>query len=118
LISVAAQSRKLEPIGDPLTNETKRSVEFCPPNSTQRGLAVGVVSDTEKHASVTLLVNNAGIALFAPAASQRRDKMEDDPRSMSARLPGLTYAAISGIRCARHRHHHQHFIHVAISPKR
>jgi len=79
-----------------LTNETKRSVEVLPADLNDKGDLARVEATLKNDASITLLVNNAGIGTFAPLLNSDVNKMEEMISLNVSALTRLTYAAVPG----------------------
>src|SRR6202023_2709662 len=77
LIIVARSRSKLDKLAARLTNETKRSVEVLPADLNDKRDLARVEETLKKDATITLLVNNAGIGTFAPLLNSDVNKMEE-----------------------------------------
>jgi uncharacterized protein len=96
LIIVARNRGKLDQLATRLTNETKRSVEVLPADLSDKGDLARVEATLKNDASITLLVNNAGIGTFAPLLNSDVNKMEEMISLNVSALTRLTYAAVPG----------------------
>src|SRR3984893_12847118 len=94
LIIVARNRGKLDKLATRLTNETKRSVEVLPADLTDKGDLAGCEDTLKKDASITLLVNNAGIGTFEPLLNSDVNKMDEMISLNVSALTRLTYAAV------------------------
>jgi short-subunit dehydrogenase len=96
LILVARNRERLEALQQRLTRETGRSVELVVADLNDQN-DVGLVEEVLKHdASITLLVNNAGVGATAPLLDSSIDKMEEMIALNVTALTRLTYAAVPG----------------------
>src|ERR1700724_4646061 len=96
LIIVARSRSKLDQLATRLTNETKRSVEVPPADLNDKRDLARVEETLKKDATITLLVNNAGIGTFAPLLNSDVNKMEEMISLNVSALTRLTYAAVPG----------------------
>ena len=96
LIIVARNRGKLDQLATRLTNETKRSVEVLPADLNDKEDLARVEATLKNDASITLLVNNAGIGTFAPLLNSDVNKMEEMISLNVSALTRLTYAAVPG----------------------
>jgi len=96
LIIVARNRGKLDALATRLTNETKRSVEVLPADLNDKRDLVRVEEVLKKDATITLLVNNAGIGTFAPLLNSEVNKMDEMIALNINALTRLTYAAAPG----------------------
>lgn len=76
LILVARRADKLHALAQTLTNHTGRSVEILSADLTQPADLAKVEAVLKTDASLTLLVNNAGVASTAPLLQANVDDME------------------------------------------
>jgi short-subunit dehydrogenase len=97
LILVARNRDKLDKLAARLTNETRRSVEVLPADLSDRTDLARVEDVLKKDASITLLVNNAGIGTFAPLLSSDMNKMDEMISLNVSALTRLTYAVVPGL---------------------
>jgi short-subunit dehydrogenase len=96
LILVARNRGKLDQLATRLTNETQRSVEVLPADLNDKGDLARVEATLKNDASITLLVNNAGIGTFAPLLNSDVNKMDEMISLNVNALTRLTYAAVPG----------------------
>ena len=100
LILVARNRVKLDKLAKRLTRETRRSVEVLPADLSDKTDLARVEEVLKKDASITLLVNNAGIGTFAPLLDSDVNKMDEMISLNVSALTRLTYAvATSSIAC-------------------
>jgi short-subunit dehydrogenase len=97
LILVARNRGKLDTLASRLTNETKRAVEVLPADLSDPGDLARVEGVLKRDASITLLVNNAGIGTVAPLLNSDVDKMDDMIALNIGALTRLTYAVVPGL---------------------
>ena len=76
LILVARRADKLHTLAQTLTNRTGRSVEILTADLTQPADLAKVEAVLKTDASITLLVNNAGVGATAPLLQANVDDME------------------------------------------
>src|ERR1700724_4068178 len=96
LIIVARSRSKLDQLATRLTNETKRSVEVLPADLNDKRDLARVEETLKKDATITLLVNNAGIGTLAPLLNSDVNKMEEMISLNISALTRLTYAVVPG----------------------
>jgi len=97
LILVARNRDKLDKLAKRLTSETRRSVEVLPADLTDKTDLARVEEVLKKDASITLLVNNAGIGTFAPLLDSDVNKMDEMISLNVSALTRLTYAVVPGL---------------------
>jgi len=97
LILVARNRDKLDKLATRLTSETKRSVEVLPADLSDKTGLARVEEVLKKDASITLLVNNAGIGTFAPLLNSDVNKMDEMISLNVSALTRLTYAVVPGL---------------------
>jgi uncharacterized protein len=97
LILVARNRDKLDKLASRLTNETRRSVEVLPADLSDKADLARVEEVLKKDASITLLVNNAGIGTFAPLLDSDVNKMDEMISLNVGALTRLTYAVVPGL---------------------
>jgi len=96
LILVARNRQLLNSLASRITDKTRRSVEVVAADlSDRRELAV-VESKLRTDSSITLLVNNAGVASVAPLLSSDVEHMDAMIALNVTALTRLTYAAVPG----------------------
>ncbi|XUW93785.1 SDR family oxidoreductase (plasmid) [Burkholderia sp. M6-3] len=96
LILVARSRERLISLADRITNETHRSVEIVDADLNDRGARAGVEAKMKTDASITLLVNNAGVGTHKPLLDSDVDAMTRMIELNVTALTRLTYAAIPG----------------------
>ena len=97
LILVARNRDKLDKLASRLTKETRRSVEVLPADLSDKTDLARVEEVLKKDASITLLVNNAGIGTFAPLLNSDVNKMDEMISLNVSALTRLTYALVPGL---------------------
>jgi short-subunit dehydrogenase len=97
LILVARNRDKLDKLASRLTNETRRSVEVLPADLSDKTDLARVEEVLKKDASITLLVNSAGIGTFAPLLDSDVNKMDEMISLNVGALTRLTYAVVPGL---------------------
>jgi uncharacterized protein len=96
LILVARNRDKLAALADRITNETRRSVEIVDADLNDRASLATVEAKLKQDASVTLLVNNAGVGTHKPLLDSDVDAMTRMIDLNVTALTRLTYAAVPG----------------------
>lgn len=96
LILVARSRERLISLADRITNETNRSVEIVDADLNDRGALAGLEAKMKTDASITLLVNNAGVGTHKPLLDSDVDAMTRMIELNVTALTRLTYAAIPG----------------------
>jgi uncharacterized protein len=96
LILVARNRGKLDALATRLTNETRHSVEVLSADLNNKPDLARVEEVLKKDASITLLVNNAGIGTVAPLLSSDVNKMDEMISLNISALTRLTYAVVPG----------------------
>jgi short-subunit dehydrogenase len=97
LILVARNRDKLDKLATRLTSEARRSVEVLPADLSDKTGLARVEEVLKKDASITLLVNNAGIGTFAPLLNSDVNKMDEMISLNVSALTRLTYAVVPGL---------------------
>src|ERR1700724_4436709 len=97
LIIVARSRSKLDQLAARLTNETQRSVEVPPADLNDKRDLARVEETLKKDATITLVVNNAGIGTFAPLLDSDVNKMDEMISLNVSALTRLTYAVVPGL---------------------
>jgi short-subunit dehydrogenase len=87
LILVARNKTRLAVLAERLRGSTGRSVETVAADLGDTADLARVEALLRQNPSITLLVNNAGVAATAPLLNADVEKMDDLIASMSARLP-------------------------------
>jgi uncharacterized protein len=93
LILVARNETKLKSLSARLASETGRSVKVLPADLGNKADLATVEAALRDDASITLLVNNAGVASVAPLLNADVEKMNDIIDLNITALTRLTYAA-------------------------
>jgi uncharacterized protein len=96
LILVARNRERLIALANRITNETQRSVEIIDADLGDRAALAGVEAKLKQDASITLLVNNAGVGTHKPLLDSDVDAMTDLIDLNVTALTRLTYAAVPG----------------------
>ncbi|MEZ0000359.1 SDR family NAD(P)-dependent oxidoreductase [Sinorhizobium fredii] len=96
LILVARNSARLNELAKRLTDETGRAVEVVAADLGNKADLGRVEQILQTDASITLLVNNAGVGATAPLLASDVDKMEEMIALNVNALTRLTYAAVPG----------------------
>lgn len=96
LILVARNRERLDQLAHRLSNETGRTIEVIAADLNDKADLTRVENVLRTDASITLLVNNAGLGATAPLLSSDIDKMTDMINLNVTALTRLTYAAVPG----------------------
>ena len=96
LILVARNRNRLIALANRITNETHRSVEIIDADLKDRAALAGVEAKLKQDASITLLVNNAGVGTHTPLLESNIDAMTRMIDLNVTALTRLTYAAVPG----------------------
>jgi short-subunit dehydrogenase len=96
LILVARNKIRLAALARRLENETGRSVETIAADLNNKADLARIEATLRTKASITLLVNNAGIGATAPLLDSDVEKMDEMIRLNVGALARLTYAAAPG----------------------
>jgi short-subunit dehydrogenase len=96
LILVARNEARLRPLSERLANETGRAVKVLPADLGNRVERAKVEAALRDDPSITMLVNNAGVASLAPLLNADIEKMEAMIDLNVTALTRLTYAAVPG----------------------
>jgi len=94
LILVARNRRRLATLAERLGNETGRSIEVALVDLNDKAGLTQIETTLRTNASITLLVNNAGVGAAAPLLASDVDKMDEMIRLNVSALTRLTYAAV------------------------
>lgn len=97
LIIVARSRAKLDKLAARLTSETKRSIEVLAADLSDRGDLARVEETLKTDASITLLVNNAGIGTFTPLLDSDVNKTDEMISLNIGALTRLTYAVVPAL---------------------
>jgi uncharacterized protein len=93
LIVVARNQDKLNALAKKLTTETGRSIEVVAADLTKKSELAKVEKILREDASITMLVNNAGIGAIKPLLDTDVNKMDELIDLNITALTRLTYAA-------------------------
>ncbi|KXU86892.1 AraC family transcriptional regulator [Caballeronia megalochromosomata] len=96
LVLVARNRDRLAMLAERITNETRRSVEILDADLNDRNALAAVEAKLKEDASITLLVNNAGIGTHTPLLDSNVDTMTRMIDLNVTALTRLTYAAVPG----------------------
>ncbi|MDR3097703.1 MAG: SDR family oxidoreductase [Paraburkholderia sp.] len=96
LILVARNRDRLTALAQRITNETQRSVEIVGADLNDRADLATVEAILKRDASITLLVNNAGVGTHTPLLESDVDAMTRLIGLNVTALTRLTYAAVPG----------------------
>lgn len=96
LILVARNRDRLAALADRITTQSRRSVEVLDADLGDRAQLATVEAKLREDASITLLVNNAGIGTHTPLLDSDVDKMTKMIELNVTALMRLTYAAVPG----------------------
>lgn len=96
LILVARNRARLEQLATRITNETGRSVEIVSADLNQDADIRRIENVLRTDASITMLVNNAGVGAAAPLLDANVDTMESMIKLNVVALTRLTYAIAPG----------------------
>jgi uncharacterized protein len=96
LILVARNRDRLAALAERITNETQRSVEIIDADLNDRAALAAVEAKLKQDASITLLVNNAGVGTHKPLLDSDVESMTRMIDLNVTALTRLTYAAVPG----------------------
>ncbi|MBU9616771.1 SDR family NAD(P)-dependent oxidoreductase [Burkholderia multivorans] len=96
LILVARSRTRLDALAQRITSDTRRSVEVIAADLNDRAALAAVEAKLKQDASITLLVNNAGIGTHTPLLESDVDAMTRMIDLNVTALTRLTYAAVPG----------------------
>src|SRR6478672_10676321 len=96
LVLVARDRTKLEALAKRLGAETGRNVEVLPADLTHKGDLLRVDDRLRTDTSISLLVNNAGVAAFGPLLVNDADRLDAMVQLNVAAPLRLARAAIEG----------------------
>jgi uncharacterized protein len=96
LILVARNRERLDGLATSLTNNTRRSVDVIVADLNNKEDLARVEEVLGTDASITMLINNAGVAAVSPLVESDIDKMDDMITLNIRALTRLTYAAAPG----------------------
>jgi uncharacterized protein len=96
LILVARNQGRLAALAQRLKSETGRSVETIAADLKDRADLARIETTLRTNASITLLVNNAGVGATGPLLNSDIEKMDEMISLNVGALTRLTYAAVPG----------------------
>jgi short-subunit dehydrogenase len=96
LILMARNEARLSALSERLANETGRAVKVLPADLGNRAERANVAAMLRGDPSISVLVNNAGVASVAPLLNADIEKMEAMIDLNVTALTRLTYAAVPG----------------------
>ncbi len=96
LILVARNRERLNDLANRLADETGRAIEVVPADLGKKEDLKRIEALLQSDASITVLINNAGVGATAPLLASDVDKMEDMITLNVSALTRLTYAAAPG----------------------
>jgi short-subunit dehydrogenase len=96
LILVARNQSRLAALAKRLKNERGRSIETIAGDLNDKPDLARIETVLRTNASITLLVNNAGVGAAAPLLNSDVEKMDEMIRLNVGALTRLTYAAVPG----------------------
>ncbi|MCK3778903.1 SDR family oxidoreductase [Ensifer sesbaniae] len=96
LILVARNRERLNDLANRLADETGRAIEVVPADLGKKEDLKRIEALLQSDASITVLINNAGVGATAPLLASDVDKMEDMITLNVSALARLTYAAAPG----------------------
>lgn len=96
LVLVARSRDKLDALASRISDETGRAVEVFPADLNDRASLAAVEAKLRDDASITLLVNNAGIGTHTPLLDSNVETMTKMIDLNVTALTRLTYAAVPG----------------------
>jgi short-subunit dehydrogenase len=96
LVLVARNRERLAALSSRITTETRRSVEILDVDLGDKAGLAAVEAKLKQDASITLLVNNAGVGTHTPLVDSDVDAMQRMIDLNVSALTRLTYAAVPG----------------------
>ena len=96
LILVARNRERLAALSSRITTGTRRSVEILDADLNDKAGLAAVEAKLKEDASITLLVNNAGVGTHTPLLGSNVDAMQRMIDLNVSALTRLTYAAVPG----------------------
>jgi short-subunit dehydrogenase len=96
LVLVARNRDRLATLAGRITNDTRPSVEILDADQNDRNALAAVEAKLKEDASITLLVNNAGVGTHTPLLDSDVDAMTRMIDLNVTALTRLTYAAVPG----------------------
>lgn len=97
LILVARNRERLDALANRITSQTHRSVEVLAADLNDKAELARVENKLRADASITLLVNNAGVAAVTPLNASDVDRMEGMIDLNVTALMRLTYAVVPSL---------------------
>jgi uncharacterized protein len=97
LILIARNRSLLDELAKKITTQTGRSATVLAADLTKKQDLAAVESKLASDASITLLVNNAGVASVTPLLGSKADHMEEMIALNVTALTRLTYAVVPGM---------------------
>jgi hypothetical protein len=97
LILVARNRQRLDALAERITSQTRRSVEVLAADLNDKADLARVEDKLRSDASITVLVNNAGIAAVTPLAGSDVDRMESMIDLNVTALMRLSAAAVPSL---------------------
>jgi short-subunit dehydrogenase len=96
LVLVARNRERLAALSSRITTATRRSVEILDADLNDKAGLAAVEAKLKQDASITLLVNNAGVGTHTPLVDSDVDAMQRMIDLNVSALTRLTYAAVPG----------------------
>ncbi|CAB3704336.1 SDR family NAD(P)-dependent oxidoreductase [Paraburkholderia rhynchosiae] len=96
LVLVARNRERLVALSNRITTETRRGVEILDADLNDKAGLAAVEAKLKQDASITLLVNNAGVGTHTPLVDSDVDAMQRMIDLNVSALTRLTYAAVPG----------------------
>lgn len=96
LILVARNRERLDALANRITDATRRSVEVLTADLGDRADLARIENKLHSDASITMLVNNAGVAAVTPIANSNVDEMQRMIELNVTALVRLTHAVVPG----------------------
>ncbi|SAK52495.1 short-chain dehydrogenase/reductase SDR [Caballeronia hypogeia] len=96
LVLVARNRDRLAALAQRITDETRRSVEIIDADLSESRALAAVEAKLKEDASITLVVNNAGVGTHTPLLDSDVDSMTRMIALNVTALTRLTYAAVPG----------------------
>uniref|UniRef100_UPI003F498FF2 SDR family NAD(P)-dependent oxidoreductase n=1 Tax=Cupriavidus yeoncheonensis TaxID=1462994 RepID=UPI003F498FF2 len=97
LILVARNRERLVTLANRITTETRRNVEIMDADLSDKDGLAAVEAKLRQDATITLLVNNAGVGTHTPLLGSNVDAMSRMIDLNVSALTRLTYAAVPGL---------------------
>jgi uncharacterized protein len=97
LVLVARDRDRLDALARRITSETRRAVEVLPADLNDKAALARVEQKLRSDASITMLVNNAGVAQLTPLETSDVDKLEAMITLNVTALTRLTAAVVPGL---------------------